>query len=339
MLPINKPDNLKIHFILGSGRSGTTLLFHIFNNHKNCVGSPEFKHLLFFYEKYHNMTEVTEELLKDVEYYGTIMKQADDMSDYYDYSNSQFNLTPGEKINYFEFCRRVYFILANQKSDTSSITTIIDKNPTYTLHVDKLAAILPDANFLCAVRDYRSYVLSNIQSKGYHAKHLPIQYHSLVWRFYNKLVLDVQNRYKNKVKILHYEDFVTDKEKYFEEICGFFDIEFDLAYLNFQDTITPKKGEGQRHERIETKRAALSQPINTDRLAAWKGVFTNFQLKTIEFWCGKIGEKFGYTQTTKKNLIESITIFIISFPYYIRDFYLNEGRRAKYFNSLRKKQA
>src|ERR1700758_5626824 len=118
---LDKPDNIKIHFIIGSGRSGTTLLFHILNNHKNCVSSPEFKHLLFFYEKYHNITEVTAELLKDIAYYSAIMKQADDMSDYYDYSNSEFNLKLGEKINYFEFCKRIYFILANHKSDTSQI--------------------------------------------------------------------------------------------------------------------------------------------------------------------------------------------------------------------------
>ena len=349
IMVINKPDNIKIHFIIGSGRSGTTLLFHILNNHKNCVGSPELKHLLLFYEKYHNMTEVTPELLKDVEYYGTIMRQADDMSDYYDYSNSQFNLTLGEKINYFEFCKRIYFILANHKSDTRQINTIIDKNPNYTLHVNKLAAILPDANFLCAIRDYRSYVLSNIQSKGYNAKHLPIQYHALVWRFYNKLVLDIKHKCANRVEFLKYEDLVTNKEKSFEEICHFFGIEFYLECLNFQDTITPKKDEEQRHERIETKRAALSKPINTDRLAAWKNVFTNFQLKTIEFWCSKTGEKFGYQKTTKVNFFESVYILLISFPYYIRvwtyfklksvrlDFYLNEGRRAKYFNSAKKK--
>ena len=348
-MKIDKPDNIKIHFIIGSGRSGTTLLFHILNNHKNCVGSPEFKHLLLFYEKYHNITEVTPQLLKDVEHYGKIIKQADDMSDYYDSSNSQFNLTLGEKINYFELCKKVYFIFANHKTDTSKITTIIDKNPNYTLHVDKLAAILPDANFLCAIRDYRSYVLSNIESKGYNAKHLPIQYHALVWRFYNKLVLNIQRKYVKRVQILKYEDFVTNKEKSFEEICNFFGIEYYPECLNFQDTITPQKNGEQRHERIETKRAALSKPINTDRLAAWKGVFTPFQLKIIEFWSGSTGEKFGYQCASKPNVFESIYIFIISFPYYIRvwtyfqiksvrlDFYLNEGRRAKYFNSVKKK--
>ena len=348
MEPLKKPNNIKIHFIIGSGRSGTTLLFHILNNHKNCVSSPEFKHLLLFYKKYHDMKEVTAELLKDVEQFGTIMKDADDMSDYYDYSNSKFSLTLGEKINYFEFCKRVYYVLANNKENTNQITTIIDKNPNYTLYVDKLNTILPDAKFLCAIRDYRSYVLSNIQSKGYNAKHLPIQYHALVWMFYNKLVLNIKNKYFDKVKIIKYETLVSEKEVSLKEICYFFNIEYDLTTLNFQSSIK-QNDDKQRHERITNKMNALSKPINTDRLESWKGVFTNFQLKVIDFWCGNVGGEFGYKTTTKINLFESIAILLISFPYYIRvwtyfklksvrlDFYLNEGRRAKYFNSLKKK--
>jgi hypothetical protein len=347
-MKIEKPNDIKIHFIIGSGRSGTTLLFHILNNHKNCVSSPEFKHLLFFYKKYHNMKEVTPELLKDVEYFGRIMKEADDMSDYYDYSNSKFNLTLNEKINYFEFCKRVYFIFANHKNDTNQITTIIDKNPNYTLHVDELTNILPDAKFLCAIRDYRSYVLSNIQSKGYNAKHLPIQYHALVWMFYNRLVLKIKNKYFDKVKVIKYETLVSEKEVSLKEICDFFNIEYDLTSLNFQNIIKPQNDDKQRHERIANKMNALSKPINTERLEAWKSIFTDFQLKVIEFWCGKLGENFGYKTTKKSNLFQSITILFISFPYYIRvwayfklksvrlDFYLNEGRRAKYFNSLKK---
>jgi len=347
-MKLDKPDNIKIHFILGSGRSGTTLLFHVFNNHKNCVSSPEFKHLLFFYKKYHNITEVTPELLKDIEYYSTIMKQADDMSDYYDYTNSQFKVTLGEKINYFELCKRVYFIFANNKIDTGEITTIIDKNPNYTLQVDKLSEILPDAKFLCAVRDYRSYVLSNIQSKGYNAKHLPIQYHSLVWFFYNKLILRIKEKYKDKTKILRYEDFVSDKEKSFEDICRFFDVAYYPECLNYQESIQITGNAEQRHERIANKMNALSKPINMARLEAWKGVLKPFQLKIIEFWCGNTGEKFGYKKTTRINFLKSMAILFISLPYYIRvwayfqiksvrlDFYLNEGRRAKHFNSLKK---
>ena len=347
-MKLDKPDTIKIHFILGSGRSGTTLLFHIFNNHKNIVSSPELKHLLFFYEKYQNMTEVTTDLIKDVGHFNDIIKQADDMSDYYDFSNTKFTLTLGEKMNYFEFCQRIYFIFLTPKHRPKEITTIIDKNPNYTLHVDKLSNLLPDAKFLCVLRDYRSFVLSNIQSKGYGAKHLPIQYHSLVWMFYNKLVLQIQSSYQKKIEILRYEDLVINPEKKTGDLFRFFDLKYDADCLNFQDSIKQKGKEEQRHERITNKMNALSKPINTERLEAWKDVFTRFEIKVIEFWCASTGEKFGYKKTTHITVLESIAIIIISIPYYIRvwsyfklksvrlDFYLNEVRRAKNLRAFQK---
>lgn len=346
-MKIAKPDTIKLHFIIGSGRAGTTLLVHIFNHHKNCVSSPEIKHLLFFYRKYHNMTEVSADLIKDLEHYSTIIEQADDMSDYYNYSNSKFKLSIGEKINYFEFCKRVYFIFANHKSDTSLITTIIDKNPNYTMHVGMLNKLLPDAKFLCAVRDYRSYVLSNIQSPESYAKKLPIQYHSIVWMFYNKLVLEIKNKYENKVKIFLYEDFIEKKEKTFEDICIFFDVPFDVNCLYYQEKVTVKKEVQQIDQRTQYKRASVLKPINADRKEVWKETFTTFQLKIIEFWCGKTGEKFGYKKTKEITLIEKSVILIISLPYYLRvwtyfklksiklNVFLSEGRRAKHFKVLK----
>ncbi|MBS1647903.1 MAG: sulfotransferase [Bacteroidetes bacterium] len=344
---IDKPDDINIHFILGSGRSGTTLLFHMLNNHENCVATPELKHLLYFYKKHQHTKEVSPQLLSDINYFAKISKQADDMLDYYDYSNASFNLKIGEKINYFELCRRVYFIFAHNKKDKTKINTIIDKNPTYTLQVDTLSAALPQAKFLYALRDYRSYVLSNIQSKGYSAKNLPIQYHALVWRFYNKLVLALQKKYPDKSKIVWYENLVKEKEKTFQEICLFFNIPYDEQCFDFQQDIAPKTST-QRHERISNKINALSKPINTDRVEAWKKDFNASQLKTIEFWCAKTGEKFGYKPTQKIKWYDALRIIFLSIPYYPRvwlffqlksvrlDFYLNEGRRAVFFNKQTK---
>src|SRR5580658_10511241 len=108
-MKIDKPNDIKIHFILGPGRSGTTLLVHILNNHKNCVSSPEYKHLLFFYKKYHNITEVTPQLIDDAKKYLTTKLQTEDISNYEHYLHEEFPFTVGEKINYFEFCKRIYF--------------------------------------------------------------------------------------------------------------------------------------------------------------------------------------------------------------------------------------
>jgi hypothetical protein len=347
MEKIDKPDNIKIHFILGPGRSGTTLLIHILNNHKNCVSSPEYKHLLLFYKKYHNMTEVTPQLLADAKKYLTTKLQTEDVANYEHYLNEDSPFTIGEKINYFEFCKRIYFSFGHPGKDKSKITTIIDKTPAYSFQVDKLRQILPDAKFLYAIRDYRSFVLSNIQSPEYYARHLPVQYHSLVIAYYKKRILKIKEKYKDRVDILRYEDFVLEKEKNFERICDFFEMENDLESFNYREKVDFNDNKDKKDERTVYQRVNLSKSINTERLEAWKGVFTDFQIKTIEFWCGEVGEKFGYETTKKSNLLEKIAIVFISLPYYIRvwvyfkinsirlNVFLTEGRKARYFKSIK----
>lgn len=41
-------DTIKINFIIGTGRSGTTLLVVLLNQLKNCIATPEIHHFIFF---------------------------------------------------------------------------------------------------------------------------------------------------------------------------------------------------------------------------------------------------------------------------------------------------
>src|ERR1700752_398883 len=347
MEALKKPDSIKIHFIIGSGRSGTTLLSNILNNHENCISTPETKHLLYFYTKYHTITEVNSQLIDDLKKYFSIMLQSEGIVKYQKHLNIEPYFKLGEKITYFELCCKIYFAFTEQK-DLSKVTCIVDKNPSYTIQVDKLNEILPDAKYLCLIRDYSGFVLSNIESPEPYAKNLPIQYHSLLWVFYNKLVFNIKKKYGGKIMILSYEKLVSNKEKALLDICNFFNLKYTPDIFNYQDKINLEKEPEQKDERLLSKRNTLEKPVNTNRLEAWKGVFTNFQLKTIEFWCAKTGTNFNYQTTLKINLFESIVILFISFPYYIRVWMyfklksvkifvlLNEGRKAKYFNSLKK---
>ena len=56
MLSGTKKD---IHFIIGIGRSGTTLLSQLLNNHKEIQALPEANFLVFFLNQFQNKKQFT----------------------------------------------------------------------------------------------------------------------------------------------------------------------------------------------------------------------------------------------------------------------------------------
>ncbi|MBS1647033.1 MAG: sulfotransferase [Bacteroidetes bacterium] len=323
---LEKPNNIKIHFIIGSTRSGTTLLQEVLNHHKNCVAMGESKHLLLGYKKYGNMSEVTESLLKDI----SIYRRKKEIPTF---------LKIGEKMNYFELCRRIYF---HKKENKKEVCAIIDKNPFYTLKTKELMEIVPDAKFLCTIRDYRDFVLSNKQSREHFSKKFSVINYSIIWRFYNKLVLETKKKYPTKTLFVFYENFVENKESVLKEVCSFLSIEYDEHSFNYQDRIKKNIEEKKMNERVLYKYNSLLKPINEDRSGAWKKGkhFAQIEHKIMDFWCGNIGAKLGYKKTTHISFIETVYISIISSFYYLRawvyfkmsslkiNMYLNDRNRS-----------
>ena len=55
---MTKDKTFKIHFILGLGRPGTTLLSSLLDTHPNLKCTPEAVFLVFFLQKYKNSENV-----------------------------------------------------------------------------------------------------------------------------------------------------------------------------------------------------------------------------------------------------------------------------------------
>lgn len=349
----NRLGNVRIDFIVGPGRSGTTMLMHMLNVHRNCIATPEVKHLLYFADKYKSIKVVSAALINDVHHFLKIVTKRNAIFNLINFENfiSRLELKEGEGIDYLRLCRRIYFLFNFPKVDSSAVNVIIDKNPVYTMQVEAIRKLLPDSRFLCMLRDYRAYVVSNIQKPG---KALvtagSVRYHALVWYFYAKEVQASQKRNsKENYKVIRYEDLVADKETKFREVCDFFSLEYDERCFQFntvlKETLSGTDLSQITDQRVRTKLEDLTKPVNVSRVDSWRSALTPEQIKVIEFWCGNIGRQWGYEPTTELTGFEKINYLVRSIPAYFRvwlffklrsvklDFYLNDKKRAGRFTN------
>ena len=65
-MDLKRLDDIKINFIVGVPRSGTTLLSVLLNQYPNCLSLPEVHQLTYFYKKYKNITTITKTLKEDI---------------------------------------------------------------------------------------------------------------------------------------------------------------------------------------------------------------------------------------------------------------------------------
>ena len=198
-MTLEQLDKVSIHFIIGPGRSGTTLLAMILNQHPNCISTPELKHFIYFYKKYKNIQIITKELLTDLQNYFNVVGATK--------KNILFNiednfylkdLTIGQKISYAQLTKLIYLGFFSSVKDIENFSCIVDKNPFYTFHTEKILDIFPDAKFITVIRDYRAFVLSNRQSQKPFISVKSVSYYAYAWNFHAKKLVEIQKQNPQK---------------------------------------------------------------------------------------------------------------------------------------------
>ncbi len=322
-MDLSKLDKIRVNFIVGSGRSGTTLLVYVFNQHPNCIASPEVKHLMFFYKKYKNIEYVTEQLLIDYRNYLTLFKKnkkfllaSENTTSYLD------DLVLGQPITYAQLTKLLYLCLVERKSDLNTINCIIDKNPYYTFYVEHILELFPDAKILFMVRDPRAFVLSNRQSQKPFVKVLSLSYYALVWNLFAENIYKKHQQFKRSTKIVRYEDLAANKELVVEEISKFFGVDYSDQMFDFYKTVQSELEEKKMpihlYKRAQKKLLDLSSPINMNRVNAWKEQMSSHDIKKIDFLCRSYITLLGYEIIYTATFLEKIIYMLTSLFAHIR---------------------
>ena len=322
----------QLHFIVGIGRSGTTLLTKILNKHKDIHCQPEANFLLFFLNHFKNKIGYSD---TDID---LIFKQIEIYSLSHPIIGWKFDSKLSKQkikeicknnpiINYENLCKNIYRCFEIDGIDKSKSNIIIDKNPGYTILINKISKALPESKFIWIIRDYRANVLSRKQSA--YLKSPAVAYNAIRWAYFNYLALRFSQKNKGKIILIKYEDLVTENDYTMQKIYDF--LKLDVITISDKENITFLANKDlpgvDKHEKYLTKKYAdLNRPINSDRINSWKTELSKEEIIICDSICGKFAKQFQYEKyykipygTITLNLIKNLFTIINSILYIEKD--------------------
>lgn len=270
-------NNYPPTFIVGCGRSGTTLLRAMLNSHSKTAIPPE---SLFIADYLRAEDNVDLNLIKKM-----ILKEEELRNwginiDIEDLENTNSVKEIIEKLH------NIYLIQKNKQY-------WIQKTPRFVRYYELLKRTYTNSRFIVVIRDPRAVVNSLKKSEVHRSN---AYFGAKRWK--NDVVkgVELKQKYVDDVLEVKYEDLVRTPKDSLERICDFLDIKFEEQMLHYY-----KKTHfdfGGYHQKIHKN---IHKPLDKDRIDAWKTELNNKEINLIEDITGDLARKFGYKIEIKGN--------------------------------------
>ncbi len=239
-------------FIVGVGRSGTTLLASILNRHSKVCVTPEthFFRLVYDYpggvknfEK--NWPDSLREIVCKMHPTRGWQPDADGII-------SNFDSFPGLDV--------LFKYIGEEIAQKSGKSLWIEKTPNHINYLEKIRYLFPKAPIIHIVRDGRDVALSLLKVKWASQSYTENLLH---WKREILVSKDFfsQDTYSITVR---YEDLVQDAESTIKRICIWLGIEFS------SDLLVPNGTEDSLIEIGKSHKNNIRAPVNSSRMYRWK---------------------------------------------------------------------
>lgn len=328
-MTLEEIDKIKINFILGVERSGTSILNKKLNEYRQIHCLPEVNFLLFFLSTYKHLNKFTNDdiniLFSQIELYASS----------HPWIGWSFNITEVKnKIlqplflnsikSYEELCKVIFKEFNVVGADKKNASILIDKNPSYIFYINEINQYFKKSKFIFIVRDCRAVVLSHKESVV--GNETPdILHNSYKWKKNNETMYNFYSRNKEKCLLISYEDFVLHNQSCLTKIEEFLGIDPNFEHIEFKekqnidfDIATVNKN---FKKRFIKKYSDLNKPINADRLNSWEQRLDYKEILCCDFVCFPYAEKFGYKTKQEisftKKLSLRFTISPLIFLFYL----------------------
>jgi hypothetical protein len=289
-------DQIKIHYIIGLGRSGTTLLLNELGKSVQVISNPESLFILdFLYVQDPKKMMSSKEVDSFLEQIFSLRTGRFVNLDMWKIDRNQLN----EAIKKMHFVRFIDLIkLINLYSTfglkTSEPLFILDKNPPYTLHVEQLNKLDDGSKFIGIYRSYLDNVISRNKYKLDAFNHP--YYHALTWCRYNEELLKCHAKFEDSIQLIKYEEFVKNPDFYLSKARIFLGIPNELRTTKdstLNELLKTLDSEKEKQQFLEMHGKTFNS-IDDESIGKKNVPFSLNQINCIHAICSETSIKLGY---------------------------------------------
>ena len=308
-------SNTKQIFVVGSSRSGTTMMGRILGNHSDIF---TFKELHFFGTIWTNNSNQDLNRQEQIDLLSRLLCIQED--GLFNQQNiSVFNEKAIALLAHKNICNplSIYELFLSAISNENKSTISCEQTPKNMYYLNEILAFFPQAKVINMVRDQRDVLLSQKNKwkrRFLGASKIPlseairsyINYHPILTSKVWNSSLEYTAKYfdNERVKIVKFEELLAKSESVVKDICNFLAIEFHPQMLNVSVV-------GSSTEQ-DNKDSFL---IDSSKIEKWKkGGLNSAEIYLSQLISHKMMSKFSY-HLEKFQLPPLLSVFyIITFP-------------------------
>lgn len=279
----------RIFFIVGTSRSGSTLLQSMLNSHSEMVIPPEthfFHSYAYLDRQFRKSTQSAHFKDKLIDFWYDQKTRIKDLGlDKAEVSSLAENLELKSPLDLFTAQLTLYRKQRGKKMPG-------EKTPRHILRAKEILNAYPKAKIIAMFRDPRAAAYSEIKA-GFGSPSVTVT--TRRWRKYAEMHKQLQEELSSKqYMMLRYSDLIADVPGVLQTICDFLGVNFEQSMLEYYNRKEKGFAEGEK----SWKKGTL-KPIQKNKNEEWKSALKEWQIVLVEDKAGKYLKELGYEESGK----------------------------------------
>ncbi|MBN1354530.1 MAG: sulfotransferase [Candidatus Omnitrophica bacterium] len=276
-------------FIVGSGRSGTTLLKDLMNSNSDIKFPPESHFLLEFYKLFGDPRNEKEAV--------GLMRH---IRRHYRYKRFGLDIKDAEIKGFRKYNSLIDYIYT-RFSCKYKAKRWGEKTPYYMNYLEDIKSLFPSAKFIHIIRDGRDMALSVIATAwGPNNVYTAAKY----WKEYVEAGIKARDKLKESYMEVKYEDLLENPESVLRKITSFTGLTYSPDMLK----LTSLKEDGyiantRNFFGRNTSHRASDKKIVKRNTGNWKKKMKESDIKIFNFVAGDLLKKLGYEVPYKNGVL------------------------------------